>query len=1247
MKNFFSRYNARAGAVPVNGGAFRAFLGVSALTFLAKMMIVAKELVVAARYGRRDELDAFLIAFLVPSFIVSIVGNAMTTAVIPAVVRVREKEGKGAARELVAGLSVLTIGVSAAIALLIAAGASFFLPLIASGFSPAKLELTRHLLYVLIPYIFICGILSLWYAVINAEENFAGVVLPPAVTPVLMIVLLLLLPSAGIWSLVAGCLAGPVLELCIAGGILRRAGFSLRPRLRSMSASLWQAAGQFLPSLLGAFLMTSTMVVDQAMAAMLDPGSVAAISYGNKAIGFFLTILSTTFTTLLTPFFSKMMARRSGREVLKPLGQFLLGVGLLAVIFPVLINLTSVWLIKIIFYRGAFTLNDVLLTARVQSMLAWQIPFYICGVILVKFIASMRLNWIQAVTAAINVVVNIGMNYWLMRRMGVAGIALSTSIVHAVSLLSLGVLVYFTVGRGKAGVRETGNEGTEGRGAEEGSPGRQEGADAQGPERPAKKIAHFLPDLRGGGAERTAVNLLRGWAREEAMIQGDEQIDLVLVRAAGVYLKEVPAAVRIIDLNRNRSVGAIRPLARYLKQERPDVLIVHLSHLNIIALLVSKLYSIDTKLVLVEHALLSPERSKGREGIVRWLMKKWYPRAERIVTVSDPVARSLEKELSLPAGKIRTIYNAVIDEDLRRKAAEEVGHPWFRDKDGPVWLGVGRLIPEKGWDTLLEALALLRRERPGRLIILGEGPYRKELEEKVNQLGLMEAVAMPGHVENPYAYMAACDALVSVSWREALPGVVIEALACGCPVIATDGPGGIREVLQDGVLGRLVPVKDAAALAEAMKEVGAGVSDPTGGDAEMIKMARAKRMEWAARFSVERAVKAYRALADEIINQPEKVLHIITGLRTGGAERMLCELLSAMDRQRWDPVVLSLTDGSGPEAALREMGIPVYKLGMRPGSVPLPGLLIRLVRMTRKVKPDLIQGWMYHGNLAASFVRLFLPSGTPVIWNIQHSLHKLEAEKKMTIRTIRAGGWFSRSVDAIIYASQVSRRQHAELGYADSKARVIPNAADPTVFFPSAEKRAAVRTEIGCSGRTVLIGSLARYHPMKDHANFLRAAALLCVQPGMEAVQFLLAGTGVDKDNAALGALIGKGGLEGRVFLLGERSDPDRVLAALDIFCVSSAYGEALPLVLLEAMACEAPAVTTEVGDAGLVVGDTGRVVAPEDPEALAGAWKELVTVGEGVRKALGMAARQKIITHYSLLVCARMYQDLYCSVTR
>ena len=852
-----------------------------------------------------------------------------------------------------------------------------------------------------------------------------------------------------------------------------------------------------------------------------------------------------------------------------------------------------------------------------------------------------------------------------------------------------------------------------------------------------KKIAFFIPDLRGGGAERTVANLLKEWENP------DYVLELVLVNADGVYLDEIPARVTITDLGKKRAFQAALPLRRYLRHNKPDVLICHLSHLNIIALLVKKIFSLDTPLVLVEQSVLAPGPVHGKERMVRWLMKKLYPSASTIVAVSRNTARDLEARLGLEKNKILTIYNPVVSKGLFVKAAQLVADPWLDNKDRPVFISVGRLEPQKGFANLLRAFALVRKEFSARLLILGEGSLRKELEEECRMLGIAEDVRMPGFVRNPYAFMSRCEVFVLASAWEGLPSVLVEAMACGCRLVATRSPGGQDEILEDGRYGVLVPVNDPGALARAMtgslegrwaKDGKAVAMNEWGNGAvqEEESAGRAERIRRAAEFSVERAGAAYTELIEKILGERGSkdlrergskgefprggVLHIITGLEMGGAERMLCDLLPMMKERGFGSVVLSLSGGGVLAGRLEAAGIPVYFMGMKPGGVPSPAAMLRLIRLVRRIRPGLIQGWMYHGDLAAQFVRMFLFPGVPVVWSIHHSpgdgsggshrgdpiagSGRPEVEKPMTKKIIRLGAWMSRKPDAIVYVSQASRRQHIALGYDDKKAVTIPNGVDPVLFAPSAEARAAVRNELGLrveqtvglkpgglwtedrerergqrttggQGGEFLIGLLARYHPMKDHESFLRAAALLSARH--PDVHFLLAGTGVDSGNAVLTGLIREPGIADRVHLLGERADSHRLMASLDLLTVSSCYGEAFPLVLLEAMACGVPCVSTDIGDAALIIGDTGFVVAPRDPSALAGAWERMMGPGavdseklealdggnpgetnsekpgagkEGVgaaeRERMGKAAREKVLNFYTLEAVAKEYEKLY-----
>ncbi|MEB3217941.1 MAG: glycosyltransferase [Nostocales cyanobacterium 94392] len=371
------------------------------------------------------------------------------------------------------------------------------------------------------------------------------------------------------------------------------------------------------------------------------------------------------------------------------------------------------------------------------------------------------------------------------------------------------------------------------------------------------------------------------------------------------------------------------------------------------------------------------------------------------------------------------------------------------------------------------------------------------------------------------------------------------------------------------------------------------------------------------------------------------IAFITTGLYTGGAERMLYNLLSKIDRQRFQPVVISLMNRGVWGKKIDALDIPIYTIGMKEGKPPTPIIVSRLISTVRQIQPDLLQGWMYHGNLAAQFAKLFYARNIPVLWNIQHSMYSLKYEKLMSRLVIKSGAKLSQSPSSIVYVSQTGKSQHEKIGYCSSNGCVIPNATDSCLFVPSQQAKQDVRSKLGLTENDLLIGQFARFHPMKDHANFLHAAALL-LQNTSQNLHFLLAGTEVNQDNQILTELIQKLGLSNRVHLLGERSDMPRLTAALDIMTVASAYGEAFPLVLGEAMSCAVPCVVTDVGDSAWIIGNTGKVVPPRDSQALANAWKHLIELGEEARKALGEATRKRNMQLFSLDSIVTRYEQEY-----
>ncbi|WP_280569548.1 glycosyltransferase [Chromohalobacter sp. 296-RDG] len=333
-----------------------------------------------------------------------------------------------------------------------------------------------------------------------------------------------------------------------------------------------------------------------------------------------------------------------------------------------------------------------------------------------------------------------------------------------------------------------------------------------------KRIAVFLPSLAGGGAERVMVTLANGFA-----IRG-VAVDLVVVAAEGAYLADVSPRVRLVELGASRVLYSLPALVRYLHRERPHALLSALNHANIIALWARKLARSGTRLVVSERNTLSRDVSDDRlERLVPWLMRLSYPSADAIVAVSDGVADDLARTVRLPRERIDVVYNP-INTKLAELCEAPLTHPWLKSGQPPVIVAAGRLTVQKDFATLIEAFAEVRKTHAVRLVILGEGELRPELEARIEELGIGDNVALPGFVDNPYPWMRKASLFVLSSAWEGFCNVLAEAMACGTPVVSTNCPSGSAEILEDGKWGRLVPVGDTSALARAMA---ATLSDET------------------------------------------------------------------------------------------------------------------------------------------------------------------------------------------------------------------------------------------------------------------------------------------------------------------------------------------------------------------------------------------------------------------------------------
>jgi glycosyltransferase involved in cell wall biosynthesis len=398
--------------------------------------------------------------------------------------------------------------------------------------------------------------------------------------------------------------------------------------------------------------------------------------------------------------------------------------------------------------------------------------------------------------------------------------------------------------------------------------------------------------LGGGGVQRVFINLAEGFLR-----RGVHDLWLVVNRAQGPFLKRLPSGVKLIDLRDPapyrlihlwsylkepqvcspllrsavrvnyfilKGIGYLRrrnlqfllhssllclKLADYLRFIRPDALLSAYI-CNIPALLLKKFgFGGETRVTVSVHEIVSaylPHNPAG--GMILRLMRRLYPQAHNIVAVSQGVAKDLTTLLQLPFDRVTVIYNPVITSNLLEQALTPITHPWFERGQPPVILGVGQLALHKDFPTLLRAFALVRQVRPAKLLILGEGEERANLERLAIELGIQNDVSMPGFVDNPFAFMAKASVFVLSSAWEGLPTVLIEALACGCPVVATDCRSGPREILDNGRYGRLVPVGDHEALAKAILET---LDNPD------FPADRQTRLQRAMEFSVDAAVDKY------------------------------------------------------------------------------------------------------------------------------------------------------------------------------------------------------------------------------------------------------------------------------------------------------------------------------------------------------------------------------------------------------
>ncbi len=427
----------------VNRRIFAAALLIGACTLFVNLAIFVRELFVAQHFGTGDALDAFLIAYLVPSFAISVVAGTLGTAFIPAYIQAQEREGKDAAMQLFGKVQSLNFVALLFVAIVLAILAKPLLALLASGFHAEKLALTHALLIILLPCILFNGMAKMAGAVLNAGEAFVLTALAPVLMPVAAICALWLGGERfGIYALAAGTLAGFLLEFMAVWLAMRRAGIRWRWQWDVKDAAVQKVQAQYLPVVASAVLTTGGAVIDQTMAAILAPGSVSALAYGSK-IGAFITGIGTAgLSATVLPHFSRMAALSDWRGVRHTLKTYTRLILLTAIPLTIALFIFSEPLAGLIFERGAFTPADTKLVGRVQAYYLLQLPFAALGVLGVRLLSALQRNQILLLITAINLSLKVGANYVLMQSLGVAGISLATSLVFA---LSLGLIFYFAL----------------------------------------------------------------------------------------------------------------------------------------------------------------------------------------------------------------------------------------------------------------------------------------------------------------------------------------------------------------------------------------------------------------------------------------------------------------------------------------------------------------------------------------------------------------------------------------------------------------------------------------------------------------------------------------------------------------------------------------------------------------------------------------------------------------------------------
>ena len=734
----------------------------------------------------------------------------------------------------------------------------------------------------------------------------------------------------------------------------------------------------------------------------------------------------------------------------------------------------------------------------------------------------------------------------------------------------------------------------------------------------------LIRDLGYAGAQRQLVALAQGLHRQGAHVT-------VVSFYGGPMQGELEAAgVNVIALGKKSRwdmLGFLLRLVQQIKASRPDVLYSFLNEANLVAALMKPLLP-RTRLVWGLRDSETDAALYGWLGRLVFTLSKYLSRWPDLLIANSHSGARYYATQGYPSDRIQVVPNGIDTERFQPDAeARARVRREFGIADDEILFGiVGRLSPMKDYATFLRAAAQVKGKVKFLAIGGGTSDYGDQMRALAEQLGLSSKLIWSAPRSDMPEVFSALDALVSSSaFGEGFSNVAGEAMACGTPCIVTDVGDSARLVADTGFS---VPPRDPDALAQAMQRF----ADLKHEDhCILAERARTRIVEhFTLPIMIERTREVISHPASSIQRPASRPLFLITALGSGGAEMMLTQLITNLDHTRFASEVITLIPGGKHTDILRAEGIPVHDLGMVAGKPSLASLL-KLRRLTKQIAPDLLVGWMYHGNLAATLAS-WIGHRAPVIWNVRQSLYDLAYEKRGSAMVIKALAHLDHNPQHILYNSQISARQHEAIGYDATKTVLVPNGFNTESFKPDATARASVRHELGLPPDAILIGRFGRNSAMKDYPTFIEAMKLV---PNAHAI---IAGVGTTELKSLVTG-------HSSFVILDERTDLPRLTAALDIACSSSAFGEGFPNVVAEAMCSGVPCVVTDVGDSAWLLQDAGKVVPPNDAHALAAALNELVSMPSHERHAFGERGRQRIMENFSLPAVVSQFESLLSPV--